>query len=78
MNKWKLRTSDIERILPMVSRDESEMFNRDYIENLYRQYMSVKVNDTKAFETVRSGIKGKEILLIAPGSSIKKKQWCNY
>lgn len=72
MNKWKLRTSDIERILPMVSRDESEMFNRDYIENLYRQYMSVKVNDTKAFETVRSGIKGKEILLIAPGSSIKK------
>lgn len=73
INKWKLRTSDIERILLMINRDEAEMFNEEYIEQLYRQYMSIKVNDTKALETVKSGIKNKEILLIAPGSSIKKQ-----
>lgn len=73
INKWKLRTSDIERILPMISRNEAEMFNEDYIEQLYREYMSIKVDDTEAIETARSDIKDREVLLIAPGSSIKKQ-----
>lgn len=74
VNKWKLRTSDIERILPMIDRSEAEMFNMDYVEQLYRKYMSVKVNDIKSFESLKTSLQHKEILLIAPGSSINE---CN-
>lgn len=70
MSKWKLSTSDIERILAQISRDEAEMFNEAYIESLYRQYMSVETDDWEAFFGLKKRLEGRKILLIAPGSSI--------
>lgn len=70
INKWKLRTSDIERILSSVSRDEAESFNEEYIEGLYREYVSVKVQDDDARKAMSEKIAGRKVLLIAPGASI--------
>lgn len=70
INKWKLRTSDIERILPQVEQSEAELFNEEHVENLYRQYMSVPYDDEKAICEIKKQLEGKDIFLIAPGASI--------
>lgn len=74
MGKWKIRTSDIERILRQVDKSESEMFNEEYIEKLYRNYMSVPLDDTQTPEKLKKEIGSKNILIIAPGMSITKEQ----
>lgn len=74
MGKWKIRTSDIERILRQVDKSESEMFNEEYIEKLYRNYMSVPLDDTQTSEKLKKEIGSKNILIVAPGMSITKEQ----
>lgn len=70
LSKWKLRTSDIERILSQVCREEAESFNEEYIEKLYREYISIDVDDTEARESLVTELSGRDLLLLAPGSSI--------
>lgn len=74
MGKWKLRTSDIERILRQVDRSESEMFNEDYIESLYRNYMAVACDDYDILQLLKDEIGARKVLIIAPGMSISNEQ----
>ena len=74
MNKWKLRTSDIERILSAIPIDKAELFDETYVEQLYRNYMSVDVDDVQALEQLKSRLCHENILLIAPGASINKER----
>lgn len=74
MEKWKLKTSDIQAILRKVERKEAELFNQEYVEQLYRGYMDKEVDDHVYVETLANLLNHKEILLIAPGSSILEMQ----
>ena len=70
MNKWKLKTSDIERILSKVIKEEAESFNEEYIEKLYSQYVSIDVDDWDAIRRLTKQLLGHCVLLLAPGASI--------
>ncbi len=70
MEKWKLDTKDIMRILSKVERKEAEYFNEEYIEQLYREYIQVWIDDSRDVLKIKKEIGNKEVLLIAPGSSI--------
>lgn len=74
MGKWKLQTSDIERILAMIPKDEAELFNEGCVEHLYREYMSVKVDDKNDLQRFKQRIVGRKILLVAPGKSINEAE----
>ena len=74
MEKWKIHTSDIERILSNVTEEEAELFNEDYIENLYKEYISVEYDDTRERKELSHALSQKEIVVLAPGSSIKDSQ----
>lgn len=74
MNKWKLRTSDIERILSMIPNEEAELFNESYAERLYRDYMSVEIDDSNAVWRFRQELNGKKVFIIAPGVTINEKK----
>ncbi len=74
MKKWKLRTSDIEKILSKVTKDESETFNEEYIEKLYKDYISIRIDDSKDKEKLISELKDKDVFLLAPGSSVLSEQ----
>lgn len=78
MSKWKLNMKDIQRILSEIDRSEAEYFNEDYIEHLYEKYVGVVIDDSEAMKRLKEAFSGKEILLIAPGSSIEsyKEQIC--
>ena len=72
MGKNRLKTKDIQRILSQVDRDHIEMFDKDYIENLYRRYMSSSYDDSNTMNTLRSAIENRTVLVICPGSSISR------
>lgn len=71
MNKKRLKTKDIQRILSRIEASEAELFNEAYVEQLYKEYMDVWVDDTNtvaAFKSVTE--KYDAVLLVAPGMSI--------
>lgn len=71
IDKWKIHTSDIEQILSLVDKSEAEMFNKEYIEQLYRQYISIPYDDSVNSLKLKNELKDREILIVAPGKSIQ-------
>lgn len=73
--RGRLTTKDIQRILSQVDRSEAEMFNKDYIEQLYKQYMNVEVDDSTDVAALTGELENYEdILVMAPGASIRDRQ----
>ena len=71
MNRHRLKTKDIQRILSLIDKDHIEMFDEDYVEGLYRDYMSTSFDDTKTVTWLKNCLKNKRAFVICPGSSIK-------
>ena len=74
LKKNRLKTKDIQRILSMVDKDHVEMFDEEYIENLYRKYVSVEYNDTLSRNWLTDSINGRTVLVICPGSSLAENR----
>ncbi|WP_022768236.1 4-hydroxy-2-ketovalerate aldolase [Butyrivibrio sp. NC2007] len=70
MKKWRLKTSDIQNILMDVPVEESELFNQECIENLYRDYLDVKHDDSSDLHELQEIVINKDVVVIAPGKSI--------
>lgn len=72
MKKQKLRTKQIRQILGMISNEKRSCYDERYIEKLYRDVIAVDIDDTEFKRDFQSRIFGKKVLLVAPGSSLKK------
>lgn len=71
LKKQRLKTKDIQRILSQVSKAEAEIFNEDYIEKLYKDYMNVEYDETKDIYNLSKWLLSyKRILIISPGETI--------
>lgn len=69
--KERLRTKDIRRLLNAIDSDNAEVFNQDYIENMYQEYMGVTYDDSSALNELRIKMSAyKKIIIVAPGHSI--------
>ncbi len=72
INKKRLKTKDIQRILSQVDPSEAETFNEEYIDKLYMDYMNVKYDDKADLEKLEKLLSGyKKLLVMAPGESLK-------
>lgn len=72
INKKRLKTKDIQRILSQVDPAEAETFNEEYIDKLYREYMDVKYDDSQDAARISEYLgKYDNILVVAPGESLK-------
>ncbi len=72
INKKRLKTKDIQRILSQVDPSEAETFNEEYIDKLYMEYMDVKYDDRADMDNLKKLLKGYDKLLVmAPGESLK-------
>ena len=72
ISKQRLKTKDIQRILAKVDPSEAEIFNEEYIDKLYKEYMNVKYDDTKDLGRLKKEFsKYSKTLILAPGQSIK-------
>ncbi len=68
--KKTLSVKSINEILPKIDAKIRLTFNKDLIEKMYEEYQNVKVDDAEAYEKFAVELKGRNILLLAPGGSI--------
>ncbi len=72
--KQTLRSADIDRILTMIPKETSYLFNQNLIDDLYLAYQENAVDDTQIRAKLRKELEEKDVLLIAPGRSILKAE----
>lgn len=65
-----LHVQDIYAILSMMDESKRALFDKEYIREIYLNYMSNTVDDTKVLEKIQSIIAGRETVLIAPGKTV--------
>lgn len=70
-NKHMLPIDQVSELLGMISEDKKISFDKNYAEDLYRNYNESKIVDDEAVvNDFKALLKGKRVLLIAPGKSI--------
>ena len=71
LNKQTLHVQDIQHILSNLEVTRRALFDKEYISQEYVKFMNRHVDDSESLKELKSLIKGKKVLLIAPGKSIK-------
>lgn len=70
LGKSRLKTRDIQRILKSIPIEKTLLYDENYIEKLYRQYMGVHYDSSEALYKMEQECKGRKVLIISPGTSI--------
>lgn len=68
--KFRLRSKDIKYILAAIDEEKRQRYDYDNIQRIYREYSSCDIDDSKERRRIREVIKGKKVLVIAPGKSV--------
>ena len=74
MEKGRLKTKDMQRILSRVDSDKAELFDEKYIENLYKAYMNISVDDDCLTKIKQKLSSYSEFVIVAPGASINQNK----
>ncbi len=74
LKKGKLQTKQINQILSMIDHKNRTKFNESYIESLYISFQDHAIDDKSDILEISEKIKNREVLIIAPGSSILKRK----
>ena len=70
-NKHMLPIDQVGELLGKITEEKKISFDKDYAEELYRQYNENKaVDDTSVVAELKTEFEGKKVLLVAPGKSI--------
>ena len=72
--KSTLTVENMEHILSQIQVDQCAYFNKTYIEKLYIDFQSYNIEDNKSMETLSNMLRGKRVLLLAPGTSLLREQ----
>ena len=70
-NKHMLPIDQVGELLGMIAPEKKISFDKNYAEELYRQYNESKaVDDSNVVEELENAFTGKTVLLVAPGKSV--------
>ena len=70
LEKGDLNNRDINHILARIDVKKKTTFDKEYADKLYEEYKNHKVDDIQDRARLGAELKGKKILLIAPGATI--------
>lgn len=74
LGKGDLTNRDINHILARFDADKTTVFDAGYADMLYEDYKNNQIDDTDDRRKLMGELNGKNILLIAPGATIKEYQ----
>lgn len=74
LNKGKLKAKDINHILASIADNKKTAFDEAYAEQLYYSYQDSAVDDKDARAALAEEIRGREILILAPGGSLEREK----
>lgn len=73
-DKQTLTVEDMDAIFSQIATDKKDSFDKAYVESLYRSYQDCKVADHTAREMLGEVIRGRNIVVLAPGKSVKRNK----
>ncbi|MCL2143083.1 MAG: aldolase catalytic domain-containing protein [Methanomassiliicoccaceae archaeon] len=73
-DKRTLSIKAVNDILDRISPELKLKFDRQHIEDLYKEYLLENVSDSAHIEALSSELRGKDILLIGPGTSVIREK----
>lgn len=75
LQKGKLTSKQINQILSQIEECKKSAFDKEYIEKLYLGFQSIKrANDQQSYEILHKVFTQSDILLLAPGKSLKENK----
>lgn len=74
ISKGTLLSSDIDKILGLIPKEESYLFDENMVQNLYLEYQRHQVVDDETRQHLFEIFHKKSVLLIAPGASIRTEE----
>lgn len=69
-NKQTLNVKSISTILRMIEPERRSLFDKDLAEQKYLEFQNREIDDTDTLFSLKNTIEGKDVLLIAPGTSV--------
>ncbi len=72
LDKGDLTIREINHILARIETDKSTVFDKEYADKLYLEFMDHRINDSDARMQLQKEFINKSILILAPGRSIKE------
>lgn len=70
INKQTITIKEINKILLSLDENKRDIFDKNYIEELYLDFQKHNIDDSACVERIKSDISGKNIVVIAPGKSL--------
>lgn len=70
MNKKTLSIKSINELLSRLQGEKKLLYDKAYLEELYKEYQSKDVDDTEDRRKLSERLSGKKILIIGPGNSV--------
>ena len=70
--KNTLSEKAMSELLRGIGDEDRYVFHKDKAEQYYKEYMETNINDSKTLESLAKRFRGREVLLLAPGSSLKE------
>lgn len=70
LDKGRLRAKQINQILGSIADEKKTAYDEEYIEKLYENYQSNEIDDSKLINKLKKTWENKDILILAPGTSI--------
>ena len=71
INKGDLTNQDINHILARIDQEKKTAFDVEYADKLYNDYKDNIIDDHEAREKLKCVLKGRAVLVMAPGATIK-------
>ena len=72
--KQTLNVQSIAKILRMIEPEKRSLFSQALAEQKYREFQSHEIDDSACINLLRNKIRGRNVMLIAPGPSLKLYQ----
>ena len=73
MNKKTLSVRSINELLGCLEGEKKLLYDKNYIEDLYVHYQMHEIQDEETIKTLGNMLSSKELLVLGPGSTIKKQ-----
>ncbi|MCM1251811.1 MAG: 4-hydroxy-2-ketovalerate aldolase [Clostridium sp.] len=74
LGKGRLRAKQINQILASIAENKKTAYDEAYIEELYQKFQNHEVDDAALIARLHNDLKGRKILILAPGSSIVRQK----
>ena len=74
LDKKTLSVKQIMELLESLKNEKKLLYDKDYAEQMYLEYQSIRCDDRDSVKKLTKILKGKNILLLGPGNSIKRQK----